>query len=204
MVRAARGAIRLGGRRDRRRGARGDRAAGLLDGARGPAGVRHADRRGEPAAGRRHARRPGRRRRATSSRSTRCSRCSRSARTGTPGLLSGGQQQMLVIGRALMTAPRLIAIDEPSLGLAPMVIDQVYEHAAEAARRARPDAADRRAELDARDADRRAHGPAARWRGGARGRRAGARRGRRAGARPISAMGSTDDDGGRCRSSSTR
>ena len=43
------------------------------------------------------------------------------------GLLSGGQQQMLVIGRALMTNPRLVAIDEPSLGLAPNVIDQVYE-----------------------------------------------------------------------------
>lgn len=43
------------------------------------------------------------------------------------GLLSGGQQQMLVIGRALMTTPRLIAIDEPSLGLAPNIIDQVYE-----------------------------------------------------------------------------
>ena len=43
------------------------------------------------------------------------------------GLLSGGQQQMLVIGRALMTNPRLVAIDEPSLGLAPNIIDQVYE-----------------------------------------------------------------------------
>ncbi|WP_112313328.1 ABC transporter ATP-binding protein [Pseudogemmobacter bohemicus] len=43
------------------------------------------------------------------------------------GLLSGGQQQMLVIGRALMTYPRLIAIDEPSLGLAPNITDQVYE-----------------------------------------------------------------------------
>ena len=43
------------------------------------------------------------------------------------GLLSGGQQQMLVIGRALMTNPRLIAIDEPSLGLAPNIIDQVYD-----------------------------------------------------------------------------
>lgn len=42
------------------------------------------------------------------------------------GVLSGGQQQMLVIGRALMTNPRLIAIDEPSLGLAPKVIDDVY------------------------------------------------------------------------------
>ena len=43
------------------------------------------------------------------------------------GLLSGGQQQMLVIGRALMTQPRLVAIDEPSLGLAPNITDQVYE-----------------------------------------------------------------------------
>lgn len=43
------------------------------------------------------------------------------------GLLSGGQQQMLVIARALMTAPRLVAIDEPSLGLAPLIIDQVYQ-----------------------------------------------------------------------------
>ena len=42
------------------------------------------------------------------------------------GVLSGGQQQMLVIGRALMAAPKLIAIDEPSLGLAPKVIDDVY------------------------------------------------------------------------------
>jgi len=43
------------------------------------------------------------------------------------GMLSGGEQQMLVIGRALMTSPRLMAIDEPSLGLAPKIIDQVYE-----------------------------------------------------------------------------
>lgn len=42
------------------------------------------------------------------------------------GILSGGQQQMLVIGRALMAGPKLIAIDEPSLGLAPKVIDDVY------------------------------------------------------------------------------
>jgi len=42
------------------------------------------------------------------------------------GSMSGGQQQMLVIGRALMANPQLIAIDEPSLGLAPKVIDDVY------------------------------------------------------------------------------
>jgi branched-chain amino acid transport system ATP-binding protein len=42
------------------------------------------------------------------------------------GRLSGGEQQQLAIARALMTGPRLIMVDEPSLGLAPQVIDQVY------------------------------------------------------------------------------
>jgi len=48
-------------------------------------------------------------------------------RNSSAGVLSGGQQQMLAIARAIMTRPRLLAIDEPSLGLAPKVIDQVYE-----------------------------------------------------------------------------
>ncbi len=43
------------------------------------------------------------------------------------GALSGGQQQMLAIGRALMTNPKLMMVDEPSLGLAPKIVDQVYE-----------------------------------------------------------------------------
>lgn len=43
------------------------------------------------------------------------------------GALSGGQQQMLAIGRALMTNPKLMMVDEPSLGLAPNIVDQVYE-----------------------------------------------------------------------------
>jgi branched-chain amino acid transport system ATP-binding protein len=43
------------------------------------------------------------------------------------GKLSGGEQQMLVIGRALLTSPRIMTIDEPSLGLAPNLVDRVYE-----------------------------------------------------------------------------
>jgi branched-chain amino acid transport system ATP-binding protein len=43
------------------------------------------------------------------------------------GTMSGGQQQMLAIGRALMGRPRLLMLDEPSLGLAPKIVEQVFE-----------------------------------------------------------------------------
>ena len=43
------------------------------------------------------------------------------------GTLSGGEQQMLAMGRALMSKPRLMMLDEPSMGLAPILVDQIFE-----------------------------------------------------------------------------
>jgi branched-chain amino acid transport system ATP-binding protein len=59
----------------------------------------------------------------------------RERRAAAGGLLSGGEQQMLAFGRALMSQPRLILLDEPSMGLAPIIVDQIMESVTQIAAR---------------------------------------------------------------------
>ena len=71
----------------------------------------------------------------TSSGSTRTSLRSPSGRRILAGFISGGEQQMLAIGRALMSRPTMVLLDEPSMGLAPQVVARIFSEVRQLNRR---------------------------------------------------------------------
>jgi branched-chain amino acid transport system ATP-binding protein len=127
----------------------GSWSAGPGDGARRPRRVRAHDDHREPADGRVHARRQGGIAADVDTVFAIFPRLKERARQ-LAGTMSGGEQQMLAMGRALMARPKVLLLDEPSMGLSPIMVDKIFEVMADIhSRRVSPRAA-RRAERQPR------------------------------------------------------
>ena len=125
------GSIRLAGRLDRAPAAAGDRPAGHLPVARGPQVLPAHDRAREPRARARSCAATPTASRSDLKRVFELFPRLDERQAQKAGTMSGGEQQMLAIGRALMGSPQILLLDEPSMGISPILTERIYETIAE-------------------------------------------------------------------------